>query len=315
MLLSEEIRVFVFVGFVIAVYAAALVVIFKSARRRLEPGSPPPTKLEITIRRVSLALAGAGLLCMGYGYYIEPTWLEVTRVRIESAKVPRGAAPIRIVHISDVHSDPGPRLEDRLPEVIAAEKPRLIVFTGDSINSPQALPVFKKCLRNLAGIAPTFCVRGNWDTDYWQDLDLFGDTGARELNCEAAKIAAGAAEVWIVGMAWGNQGCIAQALDRVPADAFTVFLYHAPDEIFEAAHHKVDLYLAGHTHGGQVALPFYGALMTASRFGKRFEAGLYRVENTWMYVNRGIGMEGGPAPRVRFSARPEVTVIEISSAR
>src|SRR2546422_5470094 len=213
MLLSEEIRVFVFVGFVIAVYAAALVVIFKWARRRLEPGSPTPTKLGITIRRVSLALAGAGLLCMGYGNFIEPTWLEVTRVRIESAKLPRGAAPIRIVHISDVHSDPGPRLEDRLPEVIAAEKPRLIVFTGDSINSPQALTVFKKCLKSLAGIAPTLCVRGNWDTDYWHDLDLFGDTDARELNCEAANVAAGAVELWIVCVAWGNPGCNAPALD------------------------------------------------------------------------------------------------------
>ena len=54
----------------------------------------------------------------------------------------------------------------------------------------------------------------------------------------------------------------------------------------------MDLYCAGHIHGGQIALPFYGALVTLSKYGKRFEAGLYRVGETWLYVNRGIGMEG-----------------------
>jgi predicted MPP superfamily phosphohydrolase len=67
---------------------------------------------------------------------------------------------------------------------------------------------------------------------------------------------------------------------------------------------------AGHIHGGQVALPFYGALVTLSRTGKTYESGLYRVGGTWLHVSRGLGMEGGHIPRVRFWARPEVTVIE-----
>ncbi|MEJ2705392.1 MAG: hypothetical protein P8Z79_23375, partial [Sedimentisphaerales bacterium] len=73
----------------------------------------------------------------------------------------------------------------------------------------------------------------------------------------------------------------------------------------------VDLYLAGHTHGGQVALPFYGALVTLSEYGKEYESGKYQVGTTTLYVNRGIGMEGGPVPRVRFWARPEITVFEV----
>jgi predicted MPP superfamily phosphohydrolase len=59
---------------------------------------------------------------------------------------------------------------------------------------------------------------------------------------------------------------------------------------------RANLYLAGHTHGGQVALPFYVALVTLSRFDKKYESGLQRVGNTYLYVSRGIGMEGGPAP-------------------
>jgi predicted MPP superfamily phosphohydrolase len=72
------------------------------------------------------------------------------------------------------------------------------------------------------------------------------------------------------------------------------------------------LFLAGHVHGGQVALPYYGALLTLSKFGKRFERGLYPDADGFpMYVSRGIGMEGGRAPRVRFCARPEVALIEL----
>jgi hypothetical protein len=72
----------------------------------------------------------------------------------------------------------------------------------------------------------------------------------------------------------------------------------------------MDLYLCGHTHGGQVRLPFYGALVTFSRYGKKYEAGEYIVGNTVMYVNRGVGMENN-APRIRFLTRPEVALIEV----
>jgi len=98
----------------------------------------------------------------------------------------------------------------------------------------------------------------------------------------------------------------------IPPGEFSLLLYHYPDILGEAATRHIDLYCAGHTHGGQVALPLYGALVTLSQFGKRYEAGLYRQTETWMYVNRGIGMEGGYAPRVRFWSAPELTVIDIS---
>ena len=76
---------------------------------------------------------------------------------------------------------------------------------------------------------------------------------------------------------------------------------------------NVDLYLSGHTHGGQVRLPFYGAPVTLSRFGKKYEAGMYTSIGceTKLYVNRGIGLENKPAPKVRFLCRPEITVFEL----
>jgi predicted MPP superfamily phosphohydrolase len=258
-----------------------------------------------------LGLALGGILCIIYGRLVEPYWLSVSRVSIASPKVPRGAQPVRIAHISDVHSDPSPRLEERLPEAIAAEKPDVIVFTGDSLNSPEGLPVFKSLLQKLSAIAPTFVVKGNWDTWFWGNLALFDGTGVVELNGAGRVVSVRGIKVGISGLAVQNEQSLDRALAGIPRDAISVFLYHSPDLIKEVSSRQVDLYCAGHTHGGQVALPGYGALVTFSKFGKQYESGLYREGKTSLYVNRGIGMEGGSAPRVRFWSRPELTIIDV----
>jgi len=266
-------------------------------------------------RRVFIALVSAGAVCVAYGYFVEPYWPEITRVRITSSRLPAPARPVRVVLLSDLHSDPSPRLEDRLPALIAAEHPDLVVYTGDSINSLEGLPVFRRCMTRIAEIAPTFAVRGNWDTWYWRSVDLFGGTGVRELDGHAGRVDLAGTAVWVAGVAVGHENLAEVALGEVPAGALSLFLYHYPypDVLPAADWERVDLFCAGHTHGGQVALPLYGAIMTLSKYGKRYEAGLYRLARTWMYVNRGIGLEGGSAPRVRFCARPEITVVEIES--
>ncbi|OLE65840.1 MAG: hypothetical protein AUG03_02790 [Acidobacteria bacterium 13_1_20CM_2_68_14] len=264
-------------------------------------------------RRVSFGILATGALCVAYGYFVEPYWPEVTHVRIVSSRLGPGARPIRVVLLSDLHSDPKPRLEDRLPALVMAQRPDLVVYTGDSINSLDALPVFRRCMTRLAAIAPTFAVRGNWDSWYWGDVDLFGGTGVRELDGHAERVDVGGASVWIGGVAVGHEQLVQRALEEIPGGGPALFLYHYPypDVLPEGARGKVDLYCTGHTHGGQVALPLYGAIITLTKYGKRYEAGLYRVGALWMYVNRGIGLEGGRAPRVRFFARPEITVVEI----
>src|SRR5262245_48528981 len=98
----------------------------------------------------SLVLAILGVICMAYGYFVEPYRFSVTRVEIRSSKLPSSATPIRIVQLSDFHSDPQPRLETRIPDAVAAEHPDLIVFTGDAINEPAGLSVFQGSLSRLA---------------------------------------------------------------------------------------------------------------------------------------------------------------------
>ncbi len=90
-----------------------------------------------------------------------------------------------------------------------------------------------------------------------------------------------------------------------------MLLFHMPDRVQEARAGGVDLYLAGHTHGGQIRLPLYGAMLTATETGKRYEMGRYDLDGLTLYVSRGIGMEGMAAPRARFLCPPEIVCLDI----
>jgi predicted MPP superfamily phosphohydrolase len=304
----ETIGVLVFVGIVSLVFVNAASAVFRWVRKKKV--GPAQRFAD----RLSLVLAVVGLGCIAYGSLIEPYRLSVTRVDIPTSKLRAGTAPIRIVHLSDLHSDPEPRLETGLAAAIAAEHPDIIVFTGDAINSPGGLPVFRNTLAEIARVAPTYVVRGNWDVWYWQELDRFRETGAHELNGNAERLEIRGTPIWIAGLAVGNERSLVQVSQAITRDEVFVLLYHYPDLLREAAASHVDLYCAGHTHGGQIALPFYGALVTLSKFGKKYESGLFQEGQTRMYVNRGIGMEGGSAPRVRFWAAPELAVLNIRPA-
>ncbi|MHC4982515.1 MAG: metallophosphoesterase [Planctomycetota bacterium] len=311
---SETVVLVLFVIAVIAVYVFAAVIVLGAIRRRLEHRKLPASRRRRAARISILALAVVGIACMAYGYFIEPYWLETTHVTLSSEKLAGLSRPLRIVHISDLHCEEKQRLEGRLPEVIRQIKPDVIVFTGDALNSRGGLVNLKTCMKRLAEIAPTFAVDGNMDVRRFPDTDIFADTRVRLLDGEAVKVSVDQVQINLVGGPAGRWQTIENVLKGLKGDLFTVVLYHYPGRVTAASGYPVDLYLAGHTHGGQVALPGYGALITLSRLGKKYESGRHPVGKTWLYVNRGIGMEGGSAPRVRFWARPEVTVIEISPA-
>ena len=307
--MHEMIRVLVFVGTVGLVYVAAGTYLFRRwvLKRRGRVG---------TLEKTVYSLATLGIACMAYGYFVEPYWPQVRRVTIETPKLAPGSGALRVVLLSDMHSDFKRRLEERLPKLVAKEAPALILFAGDSVNEPEGLDNFRYCMRELARIAPVFAVRGNWDSFTWPELALFEGTGVRELINEAVLIKPGGLPVWVAGVAAHRQRDANEALRGVPRGALTLFLHHYPypDILTEENRVRVDLFGAGHVHGGQVALPFYGALLTLSRFGKTYESGFYKVGAMPLYVTRGIGMDGGLAPRVRFCARPEITVIDFIPA-
>jgi len=311
MVWSLKLTLVIFAGAFVALYVAAGWICIRAVVRRIRR-KPAPSRSRVRrwLRRGVLLLAAVGVVCLAYAYFIEPYWLETTHVTLRSDKLPAGAEAIRIVHISDLHCDAEVKLEDELVDVIAAAKPDLIAFTGDAINYPEARETFRDCMTRLAAIAPTFAVKGNWDVWLVPTAGLFDGMGVIELDGGGVELQIRGTTVWVAGA----PEKIATALDAASPGALKILLHHWPREIYLASEHGADLYLCGHTHGGQVALPFYGAIITLAKYGKRFESGLYHVKGTSMYVSRGVGMEGGTLTRLRFCARPEVTIIEIVPA-
>jgi uncharacterized protein len=262
------------------------------------------------IRRAVLGIALIGICCIAYGYFIEPYWLEVKHVRLECAKFSTATRPIKVILISDLHCDRRHLRENDLPALIEAEHPDCVLFAGDCANVATEIPRFQKILKQISGTTPTYGVQGNWDADQWRHIKIFENTGVHELDGSSDQLDIAGQKVTFAGVGYGSADRIDKALKSIPSNSFCIFLSHSPDLVPALAAKSVDLFCAGHTHGGQIALPFYGAINTGCATGKKFESGLYKVGNMYIYVNRGVGVDGW-GPRVRFCARPEITVLEL----
>lgn len=261
---------------------------------------------------LNLILLGAVI----YGFYIEPMRLTTGRMAIQ---VPGLKQPLRIVQLSDIHVERTTQRERALPGVVASLAPNLIVITGDFPNESYLNdPVTQQDLRSLIGQlrAPLgiYGVNGNVDSPSYLRYVLAG-LNIRLLDNEVIRIPEGGEHLVLVGLDYINlkhdEYVLKRLMSQVQPDDFTILLYHKPDLAYMARDLDVDLYLAGHTHGGQVRLPLYGALVTNSRYHKTFEMGEYHLGNTNFFVSRGLGFTGGNAPRVRFLAPPEIVVIDL----
>lgn len=302
--------------FVLVLFVAVLVVIalwsLKAIWRTVQSIRKKRKIAPLDILGVLTGLAIAA--CVSYGVFIEPNDLEVTRWTIYSKKL--AANPdrpsIRIVHISDLHCDSQPRLEPRLYPTIKSLHPDIIVFSGDSINCREGLPIFRKCMQELSTIAPTYVGLGNHDSRQWPNVNILGETKVKNLKGQIEKLSLHGMPICVTGVPVDRESLGTANLTKLPKDNFNIYVYHYPCAAEALSKYNIDLLCTGHTHGGQVRLPFYGAIITRSPTGKQFEAGMYHVNNTWLSVTRGVGLEGSWAPRVRFLCRPEVTVINIT---
>lgn len=265
-------------------------------------------------RRISrtAAILWPGLLALCVLSFVdafrwEPYWVQVTRNRIETPELAKSAT-LRIVQISDLHlpGDLGLR-EQRALRAVRSLKPDVIVLTGDYTNdrTPQVLRGLSRFGKMLTQIAPVYAVQGNWDN--WQDVSTLQKAGVRFIGGwigvkrDGAALALGGAE-WY----GGSTAPVPSSL----RNQYRVVLCHLPRHFEKLAGRGADLVLAGHTHGGQVRLPIFGALLPERRLVGKYQMGFYKSGGALMYVNRGLGCEGD-SPQVRFCCRPEVALIEI----
>ncbi len=248
-----------------------------------------------------------------YARFIEPNALVSRRLVIETDKIPAGMT-LRLVQVSDLHSQASSAMRlVRAAEEIAALRPDLVLLTGDylcdyHIPSIEALLGFAFRLPNVPAIA----VPGNYGGFYPADPFL-DQLGIEVLHTEWREVTIRGVTFEILGLS---------PIRRLPVvppprhpERFGIVLEHFPALLEPTARAGWDLFLAGHTHAGQVRLPFYGAVVTLDPSGKEYEYGAYRLGRTIGYVNAGLGMECRGWPQVRFLAPPEVLLIELRGTR
>jgi len=256
-------------------------------------------------------------LCTIDGFLIEPFSLQVTHHEFSFDRLSIEGLPLRIAHLTDPHVERTTVRERKLVALVDELQPDLILLTGDYLNlSYLGDETAQRDFRTLASQwqAPygVYAVRGSVDSPALTKR-LFAGLDIVVLENESVRLDIEGQEIYLVGVACSHDLSIDiprldQALRGVPPDSFKILLYHSPDLIEAASERGIDLYLAGHTHGGQIRLPLYGAVFTSSIYGKQYEAGLFQKGRTYLYVSRGLGLEGAYAPRARFLCRPEIAV-------
>jgi predicted MPP superfamily phosphohydrolase len=211
--------------------------------------------------------------------------------------------------------------------VLQRLEPDYLFLTGDYLNlsfvrDAGSAEQFNAWARRLRARHGVYAVVGGPPVEApGQVAALLRGTAVRLLNDELVALDLDGCRLQIVGVSCSRDkeadgATLRRILRCADSDQPTILLYHTPDLMpTAAATSRIDLYLAGHTHGGQLCLPGYGALFTCSVFGKRYEAGPYREGRTVLYVNRGIGLEGLSGPRARFLSRPEVLCLTLTGPR
>jgi uncharacterized protein len=290
--------------------------------------SQPPVLILAVLRTLfafiplpfALAVQVIGALLVIYSFYIEPHRIHITHQTLVSPKL-HSKKPLRILHLGDLHVEHITRRERQLLAEIEKLKPDLILFSGDVLNlsfrtDPDAVETARAIMQHWTAPLGSYGVNGSPAVDL-KDVfpTIMKDLPVHWLRDQKVTIQHDGDAIDIAGVSCTHRpfedGPRLRKLMDHAGDHFTILLYHTPDLAPIAAKHGIDLQLSGHTHGGQVRLPFYGAIFTGSLYGKRYEAGRYPHGDMDLYITRGIGLEGAGAPRVRFLCPPEIILWEI----
>lgn len=266
-------------------------------------------------------------------FLVEPNNIKIENIKIEIKRLPPSFQGARIIHFSDIHSKNFGERENEILEILKKLNPDFIFITGDFVDwrtqdLESCQEFWKKFFRNYPG--KIFGVLGNHDHRHpkWKILkNLLEESGIEILENETKQIKRNGDFIYLIGVDDPHEGYddIEKAMAEIKIEAPKILLAHSP-EIFRKAKGKdIDLILVGHTHGGQINIPFITDLFIPLKYDKQYKSGLFRDYNlpkagshspdgerapnpTYLYVNRGIGTTFLP---IRFNASPEITLIEL----
>ena len=266
-----------------------------------------------------------GTLLVLWGFYFEPQIPKVTHHKVKIFNGKGEAHPLRIVHLSDLHMEFYTSREERAVELINNLEPDLIVFSGDFFNisyqnHPQShhdIHTFFHALKAKHGI---YAVTGSPSVDLEESLQkVLPDLNLTLLRDQAINLEIKDQDIQLIGLDCTHQP--QRDVERLRAMAphldlnlqkTRVLLYHSPDIAPHLGNLPIDLQVTGHTHGGQVQIPFLGPIYNGSLYGFAFSSGHYFINGSLhLIISRGLGLEGEAAPRVRFFSPPEICDITL----
>jgi predicted MPP superfamily phosphohydrolase len=278
------------------------------------------------LERGANAVVAAPFVAGAYGLLYGRLNLEITRQRIHLARLPKAFAGFRIAQLSDLHIGPF-MTEDQIRRYVQIAndlKPDMFALTGDFVTwDPSTQQAVVHALTGLRAPFGIFGCLGNheaWSGTEASITRMFQQVGIRILRRERLPVSTQGESFNLIGvdfetrrhMAPGSENFVRTYLDGVEnlvaPETANVLMSHNPDTFDRAAALGIDLSLAGHTHGGQVALEFVSPEIAPSRLVTPYVAGWFQKPGGQLYVNRGIGTIGVP---IRIGAPPEITVYEL----
>lgn len=272
-----------------------------------------------------------GLLTVGtsagmyyYAHNIEPAMLKISHHTIRHRQIPKGFNGFKIVQFSDTHLGFHYTLNqiDQLITKINRLNPDVIFFTGDLMDEPnkyEEQAAISPLLKRLNAPFGKFAIYGNHDhggygTDIYKSIMI--ESGFTILQNELNRITLlDGSQIYVLGLddAMLGKPDLTAMMPEIPVDSYKILLCHEPDLADEAMVHGIQLQLSGHSHGGQIKIPFFGPLVTPP-LSEKYNEGFYKIENEsnqlTLYVNRGIGTTRLP---FRFLSKPEVTVFHLTA--
>ena len=262
-------------------------------------------------RFLSLGMAGFTGAFLGDTLWYEPQALQMERIPVQ--KPPKGGK-VRLLQVSDLHLSKFDHYFEKVSRQIYDLKPDVILLTGDYLEEERNIRGVLSFLKELKAPQGIFAVQGNWE--YWSRLEgenlrrHFKGAGVTLLINERADLDINGHALSIYGLDYPSS---IDNLNRLQSDVdpqrFNLLLSHVPAFAHEKLDSSFNLILSGHTHGGQVRLPYLPPFYLP-RYSGRFVSGLYHVSQHRipLYVSRGVGTSVLP---LRFLCRPEIGLIEL----
>ncbi len=242
-------------------------------------------------------------LAVGLAVHNHTNTLEVSKhvIKLDDEK-----RILKIAHVSDLHTKGFNNLEQQLVRAINENNIDLIVITGDIATPRGTLEGYNNVLKNFKAPKGVYYIPGNWE--YWEPIKnlqkILEQNNIVDLTNKTHRIDE---HLWLTGFDDSEEGIPnLKMVSNVPENDIKIGLFHSP-QFFNKISDRTHLNLAGHSHGGQIRIPFLGSLWTPEGTGD-FDQGWFEKDDSKLFVSRGIGTSVLP---IRFFCSPELAIIEV----